>query len=854
MTSQPAPKKPQVPTPAQTKLKPLPFAFPFLRKGRGQSEASAQFTDEHEIYRLLAEREPSGAYLVSRKGMWHGGIHITEAGAGQSLDLDAGLRCVADGVLIAFRANKTYPLSEISEAGSGSPIQAPFSTGFALVRHTMEFPQGTRLTFYSLYMHLMSWEDYTNFPKRDKPSYWSRQWQVTQHAQDKPSPGRNGQAPDPSQQGLRVRKSHPRGETIGILPQGANVSIGKREKDWGQVTDLHGASPYPPDAGGYVEPSRAIGGWIYLGQENGGPVVEEVILDSMFDRVIVTTNQTCTKGDPQGDGGGIPVKAGDLIGHLGRYDSLNQSTSGTRMAHIEVFCDEGIQSFLEQGRAWVNQHGPHKEDWAALGLPSAPTILRIAPGTVLYQRTQDNKFVPGTDPQSRKTDAVQVYSLAELARDPKLRIPEPHPNPNPGYPVNWWHVDGVNAQGQSIDGWVCDFNHASGRVTREFAQKWVDFECFADAHDPAHTIFATTQAWVDYASGANAVDLASRSKLSPLMLKVYDALFKKGDGKQAADELCTLSQTERGGYPWLMQAASRLIVKHESEWANPSKWTQLITELEKQTGPKPHHEEERKRIEALAWWDDVKAGIPGPDVYHVNPIGLVGNFKCNCNCINVDEFLQIYEGQHISFEIGTQKLDATSKENLRILIQGILDYYEKYKNKECNIPYIAYMLGTARLETKKYHKGEKIFIYFEPTTEGGGESYFNKYDPILADNKKRRQRAKDNGNTEQGDGYTYRGRGYVQVTWKNNYRTIGEQIGVDLVHEPDRMLEPEIAAWATVYGMERGIFTGKKLADYVNADEQDYFNARRIINGLDQADTIASFAVRFKSILEAVKC
>ncbi|WP_233411623.1 glycoside hydrolase family 19 protein [Paraburkholderia kururiensis] len=639
MTSQPAPKKPQAPTPAPVKLKPLPFAFPFRRKGRGKSEASTQFTDEHEIYRLLAERETSGAYLVSRKGMWHGGIHVTEAGAGQSLDLDAGLRCVADGVLIAFRANKTYPISEIAAIGDGTPVQRPFSTGFALVRHTMEFPQGTKLTFYSLYMHLMSLEDYANFPKRDKPSYWQRQWQVTQHAQDKPSSGRNGQAPDPSQQGLRVRKSHPHGEIIGILPQGASVSIGKREKDWGQVTDLHGASLYPPDAGGYVEPSRAIGGWVYLGKENGGPVVEEVIPDSMFDRVIVTTNQTCTKGDPQGDGGGIPIKAGDPIGHLGRYDSLNQCTSGTRMAHIEVFCDDGIQSFLEQGRAWVNQHGPHKEDWVALGLPPEPTILRIAPGTVLYQRTQDNRFVPGADSQLRRTDAIQVYSLAELARDPKRRIPEPHPNPNPGYPVNWWHVEGVNAQGQPIDGWVCDFNFAGGRVTREFAQKWIDFECLGDTHDPAHTIFATTREWVDYASGADVADLASRSKLSPLMLKVYDTLFTRGDGKQAADELCTLAQTGRGGYPWLMQAASRLIVKHESEWANPSKWKQLIVELEKQTGPKPQHEEEQKRIEALAWWDEVKAGIPGfpaSEVFHIHPIALGGNFSksdtCACGC------------------------------------------------------------------------------------------------------------------------------------------------------------------------------------------------------------------------------
>ncbi|MGF6965250.1 hypothetical protein OKW43_002255 [Paraburkholderia sp. WC7.3g] len=650
MTSKSVPHKRQKPPPPG--LKQLAFAFPFLRKAQGNARASAQFTDEHEIYRLLAASEPSGAYLVSRKGMWHGGIHITEAGAGQALDLDAGLRCLAEGVLVAYRADSDYPISEVSVDGSNVPLRAPYSTGFALVRHEMEFPRGTKLTFYTLYMHLMSNADYeSNFPKRQKPAYWSRQWRVTQYAQDKPLRGRAGQLAAPSQVGLHVRKT-PNGSVLGILPQGASVSIGKTETvqgaAWGQVTHLNGATLCPPEAGGYVAPSVAINGWIYLGTQNGGPVAEERIPESNFDRVIVTTDQTCSLGDPQGIQGGVPIKAGDLIGHLGRYDSLNGCTSGTRMAHIEVFCDDSIQPFLEQGRAWVNQHGPHKEDWAAVGLPSGPTILRIAPGTVLCQRTEDNKFVPGADPQSRKTDAVQVYSLAELARDPNRRVPEPHPHPDPGWPVSWWHVDGVNAQGQKIDGWVCDFNHPGGRVTPEFAQKWIDFECLADAHDPAHTIFATTRKWVDYASGANVADPASRSNLSPLMLRVYDALFTKGDGKHAADELCMLSQTERGGYPWLMQAASRLIVRHESEWANPSKWKQLIAELEKQTGPRPQHEEEQKRIDKLVWWNEVAAGVsgfPGSDVYHINPIGLVGNFGKS----SVHPFISI-QGQRIELQ------------------------------------------------------------------------------------------------------------------------------------------------------------------------------------------------------------
>ncbi|KWI36963.1 hypothetical protein WM04_06605 [Burkholderia ubonensis] len=765
MTNKPAPNKAS-PTPetAIARLKQLPFAFPFLRKEQSKSGKSSRFTDEHEIYRLLAEREPTGTYLVSRKGMWHGGIHVTEAGAGQALDLEAGLRCIADGALIAFRINKTYPVSEIASTSSNAPVQAPYSTGFALVRHTMEFPLGTKLTFYSLYMHLMSHEDYANFPKREKPAYWSRRWQVTQHAQDKPTPGRGGQVPDPAQQGLRVRKSHPHGETIGILPLGTSVSIGKREKSWGQVTDLHGALPYPAEAGGYVEPSRAIGGWVYLGQENGGPVVQEVVPDSIFDRVIVTTISQKAEG--------IPIKAGELIGHLGRYDSLNQCTSGSRMAHIEVFCDDGIQSFLEQGRAWVNEHGPHKEDWTAQGLPPEPTILRIAPGTVLYQRTEDKKkFVPGADPQSRKTDAVQVYSLAELARDSKRRIPEPHPNPDPGYPVNWWHVDGVNEQGQPIDGWVCDFNHPSGRVTREFAQKWIDFECLANAHDPAHTIFATTQKWVDYARGADVADLASRANLSPLMLKVYDALFTKGDGKQAADELCTLSQIERGGYPWLMQAASRLIVKHESEWANPSKWKQLITELEKQTGPKPQHEEEQRRIEALAWWDEVKAGVPGfpePEILHVNPISLTANFASTFQ-------FTLSMLQHI--------FPNASENTLQEVVDELNAHITLYKldntfRREHFFAQVKQETGSALL----LHN--ESLNYSAEALTSGTFSYFSKH----PDEAKEYGRTKDhpaneeaianrvyagrdgNGEPESGDGYRYRGRGMIQLTHRGGYQ------------------------------------------------------------------------------------
>ena len=53
---------------------------------------------------------------------------------------------------------------------------------------------------------------------------------------------------------------------------------------------------------------------------------------------------------------------------------------------------------------------------------------------------------------------------------------------------------------------------------------------------------------------------------------------------------------------------------------------------------------------------------------------------------------------------------------------------------------------------------------------------------------------RDLGNTQSGDGYRYRGRGYVQLTGRANYATFGSMIGVDLVSDPDLASQPDIAA------------------------------------------------------------
>ena len=63
---------------------------------------------------------------------------------------------------------------------------------------------------------------------------------------------------------------------------------------------------------------------------------------------------------------------------------------------------------------------------------------------------------------------------------------------------------------------------------------------------------------------------------------------------------------------------------------------------------------------------------------------------------------------------------------------------------------------------------------------------------------------------QTGEGYKYRGRGYIQITGKNNYRRIGEELFLDgviddpdaLVTNPDLLLDPKLAAKASLKYIE----------------------------------------------------
>lgn len=64
------------------------------------------------------------------------------------------------------------------------------------------------------------------------------------------------------------------------------------------------------------------------------------------------------------------------------------------------------------------------------------------------------------------------------------------------------------------------------------------------------------------------------------------------------------------------------------------------------------------------------------------------------------------------------------------------------------------------------------------------------------------------------EGYKYRGRGFNQITFKANYRSIGAVIGENLVSNPDLLLRPDVAADASVAFFNRQ-FRKSAVRNYV---------------------------------------
>jgi putative chitinase len=165
------------------------------------------------------------------------------------------------------------------------------------------------------------------------------------------------------------------------------------------------------------------------------------------------------------------------------------------------------------------------------------------------------------------------------------------------------------------------------------------------------------------------------------------------------------------------------------------------------------------------------------------------------------------------------------------------EFTDSWANKSLEM--LAYVLATTYHETA--HR-------MEPINEYGGPSYWQKY-----------QGRASLGNFQPGDGVKFHGRGYTQLTGRKNYRVMSEVLrqfypdAPNLLDDPDAANDPRYAAVIIFYGMIMGTFTGLSMENYLGNGYADFNNARRVINGTDQSNLIASYAERFNAALEVAQ-
>jgi len=148
-----------------------------------------------------------------------------------------------------------------------------------------------------------------------------------------------------------------------------------------------------------------------------------------------------------------------------------------------------------------------------------------------------------------------------------------------------------------------------------------------------------------------------------------------------------------------------------------------------------------------------------------------------------------------------------------------------------NTNHLAYLYATTHVETQWYN-------YEELEPAGGFEALYGPGSP----------NAVQLGNTEPGDGERYKGRGYIHLTGRGNYRKASDNLGLYVpLLDGSRGYEleefPARAAYGTefsaydyrtkiaVRGMAEGWFTGVSLSSYDRPDgDYDFYSARAIIN------------------------
>ncbi|MCF8598260.1 MULTISPECIES: hypothetical protein [Klebsiella] len=571
----------------------IKIVWPIPSNNRG-----SEFNNQEEILSHVGG-ESTGQYMIGRSGMWHGGIHITEATtpwcalSGKSrleaLDFpvpfkgEQAVRCMADGVVVAYRVCKDY----LTLAWESGPLS--FSGSFVLVKHFIQLgeKESSGLHFYTLYMHLAPYSAYsvnpaeTKWTVQDTLTAYDPEWVMTASTNNKSTSEsyRKGTIPkgsivewDKTDSGLHTVAFNKR--EYGLV---TFVSLSEQALKKGKKTSLKPGQQY----------------WMLVDKNNLSPGTDGVVQPSWWQKLMPPAKEAM-KFDQVVCPTPFAISAGDPVGHMGYYQAPKDGGYEARyQVHIEcTSMDDNLETFLTN----PEQVGEKNPLW-----------LKYAPGLTLYKKD----VAAGTfTVDTRATTRAGILPLSQVQTEVDKSTKQ-----------EYWQLRPENAyvpKGQAEPQLLSQYDLAKLGFRTETTEP-ASFDYLDGKNQP--TGFFRNLIDSLYQAATN------DPRTSHALVKHnYQRLLDKIDS--GSDRYSPMEYWRALHNPDYRDTIQKTIVKHPSDWyfkKGDAIWQPFLNALKKEAPEWKKYSEDF--IDKMAWMQDVTSEKLGPSLWHMHPIMFLGFMK-----------------------------------------------------------------------------------------------------------------------------------------------------------------------------------------------------------------------------------
>ncbi|WP_242657678.1 M23 family metallopeptidase [Enterobacter roggenkampii] len=568
------------------------IVWPIPSNNRGM-----EFSNQEEILSHLAG-ESTGQYTIGRSGMWHGGIHITEATtpwcalSGKSplegIDFpvpfkgEQAVRCMADGEVVAYRICMDY----LTLAWESGPLS--FSGSFVLVKHYIQpgEKEASGLHFYTLYMHLAPYSAYsvntaeTKWTLQDSLSAYDPEWVMSASTKNK-------DISDSYEKGTMLKGSVVEWDKT----DGSLHTIAFNKREYGLVTLIN----FPEETskkkkGTSLKPGQQY--WILVDNNNISPGTSSVVQPSWWQKLMPPAKEAM-KFDQVVCPTPYAIRAGDPVGHMGYYQAPKDSGYEARyQVHIEcTSMDDNLETFLTN---------PEKVG------EKNPLWLKYVPGLALYKK----EVATGTfTKDTRVTTVTGILQLSQVQIETDKTTKQ-----------EYWQLRPENAyalKGQAEPQLLSQYDLAKLGFKTETVEP-ASFDYLDGKNQPTgffrNLIDSLYQAATDDTRTSHA-----------LVKHNYQRLLDKIDS--GSDRYSPMEYWRALHNPDYRDVIQKTIVKHPSDWyfkKSDAIWKPFLNALKKEAPEWKKYSEDF--LDKMAWIQDVTTENLGPELWHMHPIVFLGSF------------------------------------------------------------------------------------------------------------------------------------------------------------------------------------------------------------------------------------